>query len=368
MARCRHAPKLTQSAGQAGYLGAPNPQSVYLPGPHGRFVSDTRPSSARPLRIHFFMLTDTVASEHMYGERLQNAMAEFPVEFVDDWREADVVHLFEVNFLTRDALSAMRYLELYRVLRSDVPVVVSTDDLYFTGDPSLTSRPRLYWPNNRLQRWLLTRCDTIIAISESVKRRIEESISATHIRVVHHGVDERYFDAPETAADPFVLHVSLAAPRKNPRAIREVAERLNARFVIAGGGWQQYVPADLNGGSVEVTGYVSEDELVDLYGRAGVFYFPTLHEGFGLPLLEAMASGTAVVTSDVYSVPEVTGGAALLHDPHDVGAHLESISELLADESRRERLERASRRRAREFRWEETADKTLTVYRSVLEE
>lgn len=313
------------------------------------------------------MLTDTVASEHMYGRRLRDAMADRSVEFVDDWRDADVAHLFEVNFFTRAALTAMRFPELYRLLRSDVPVVVSTDDLYFTGDPSLTSRPALYRVNNRAQRWLLARCDAVIAISESVREAIAPAVPDTDVHVVHHGVDERYYAAPDEASDPFVLHVSLASPRKNPPAIAEVAERLDARFVVAGGGWDEEIPESARGDGVEVPGYVPTDELLDHYGRAGAFYFPTLHEGFGLPVLEAMAARTAVVSSDVYSVPEVAGDAAVLHDPGDVDTHLASLRELLDDHERRERLAATARERSRAFTWAESAAETESVYRSVVD-
>jgi len=134
------------------------------------------------------------------------------------------------------------------------------------------------------------------------------------------------------------------------------------RLVIAGSGWADEIPNDLD--NVEAPGYVPEDELVDLYHRASVFYFPTLHEGFGLPVLEAMA----VVTSDVYSVPEVTGDAALLFDPDDTAAHAEAIRDLLSDGERRHTLAERAVARADEFSWKQAAAETKAVYRTVTED
>lgn len=318
----------------------------------------------RPLRVHFLYLTDTVASERLYSSELRAALSQQGVRFVDDWRAADVVHLFEVNVLTADALSAFRFPTLVRIIRSDTPLVVSTDDLYFTGDPSLTARPRLYPVNHHLQRWLFRRCDAVVAISESVRSRLAPLLPSTPVHVVHHGVAGRYFAETQLAEEPYVLHVSLASKRKNPDAVAAVAEQFDGRVVVAGGGWDEHVDADRPG--VEIPGYVPEEELPGLYAAASVFYFPTRHEGFGLPLLEAMAARTAVVSTDVYSVPEVTGGAAVLHPPDDIDAHLDSIRALVDDDGRRRELGQCGRERAQEFTWEQTATETAAVYEAVL--
>lgn len=183
--------------------------------------------------------------------------------------------------------------------------------------------------------WIFDNCDRIVAISESVKSALTNEFPESKIDVVRHGVDARYRTEgpPASDEDPFVLHVSLAAKRKNPAAIVKVANRLDHRFVIAGSGWDEHVPDRPETKNVEIMGYVPEDELVDLYKRAAVFYFPTLHDGFSLPVLEAMAAGCAVVTSDVYSVPEVADDAAVLCDPHDTDAHVEAIERLLEEVS-----------------------------------
>jgi len=317
-----------------------------------------------PLCVNFFTLTPGGGSEHIYLAELRDALTDRNVEPVDDWREADVVHLFEVNALTGETIRAFEFPTLLRIIRSDTPLVVSTDDLYFSGDPQLTVHPRLYPLNHRLQRALFEQADAIIALSESVRGRLAEHVTNTPIHVVHHGVDDAYRDAYTEPDEPFVLHVSLAAPRKNPEAVVEVARRLDSRMVVAGSGWDERILDDAE--NVALPGFVPEAELIDLYHRAPVFYFPTRHEGFGLPVLEAMAASTAVVTSDVYSVPEVAGGAASLHDPHDIDAHVDAIERLLADTEERRTLADRAFERAQEFTWEESAVETIDVYRGVL--
>ena len=321
------------------------------------------------VHIDFQTLTDTPASEHIYLEALRDALLDRDVTAASDWRDADIAHLFEVNFYTTAALRAFRHLTLVRMLRTDTPVVVSTDDLYFAGDPELTARPRLYPLNHRTQSWLFDKADAIIAISESVRENLTDHVDPAKVHVVHHGVDDRYHvNGPLESTDSFVLHVSLASKRKNPEAVVEVARRLDDRFVIAGSGWEGYFRDVGETDNVDLLGYVPETDLLDLYQNAAVFYFPTLHEGFGLPVLEAMAAGCAVVTSDVYAVPEVTGDAAILHGPNDVDRHVEAIDQLLNDHGQRYELAIQAIDRSQQFSWKKTARETTEVYRSVLDE
>ncbi|WP_436926761.1 glycosyltransferase family 4 protein [Halosimplex amylolyticum] len=319
-----------------------------------------------PLRVKFFTLTPGGGSEHIYLAELRDALTDQNVVPVDDWFEADVVHLFEVNALTGETIRAFEFPTLLRILRSDTPLVISTDDLYFSDDPDLTVRPRLYPINHRLQRQLFKRADAIVALSESVKSRLAPHVDMTPIHVVHHGVRDAYRSKYTQTDDPFALHVSLAAPRKNPDAVVEVAKRLDHELVVAGSGWDERIPDGVS--NVTTPGFVPERDLIDLYHRAAVFYFPTRHEGFGLPVLEAMAASTAVVASNVYSVPEVAGDAAVLHDPHDVDAHVDSIERLLSHQDERRALATDAYGRASGFTWEKSAAETKAVYRSVLDE
>ena len=114
---------------------------------------------------------------------------------------------------------------------------------------------------------------------------------------------------------------------------------------------------------VVVTGYVSEEEKVALFGGAEALVYPSLYEGFGLPVIEAMACGTPVLTSNVSALPETAGDAALLVDPHSVEGIAAGIERLLTDSALRERLRSAGLARARIFSWEETARRTAEVLR-----
>jgi glycosyltransferase involved in cell wall biosynthesis len=110
------------------------------------------------------------------------------------------------------------------------------------------------------------------------------------------------------------------------------------------------------------TGYVDDDDLPALYRGAMLFVFPSLYEGFGLPILEAMASGLPVVASDTASIPEVAGDAAILVDPHDSRAMAEAMARVLAEDQLREALAQKGLARARGFTWDTVARKTLELY------
>jgi glycosyltransferase involved in cell wall biosynthesis len=122
------------------------------------------------------------------------------------------------------------------------------------------------------------------------------------------------------------------------------------------------------GGRVTFTGYVPQVDLPALYSGAGVFLFPSLHEGFGLPVLEAMACGAPVVTSNASALPEVAGDAAILVDPHDARAIAEAVERIGADPAQKAGLREAGLRRAAGFTWDACAKATLDVYRRVLDE
>ena len=113
---------------------------------------------------------------------------------------------------------------------------------------------------------------------------------------------------------------------------------------------------------VRFLGYLPEETLAVMYRLAGVFVFPSLYEGFGLPPLEAMASGTPVVTSNVSSLPEVAGGAALLVDPYDPVAIADGICKVLTDEGLRRDLREKGLARARQFSWEESVRRVRAIY------
>jgi len=174
---------------------------------------------------------------------------------------------------------------------------------------------------------------------------------------------------------PFILHVGNWQPRKNPKGILQTVKELKQRNLIV-----QLVQAGANPSrellreidqmdlldQVFFMGHVSEQELVKLYNAADLLLFPSLYEGFGLPVLEAMACGTPVVTSNSTSLPETAGGAAVLVDPADIRAMADSVENVLVDQAIRDRLIEAGLTRARALSWRNTAHQVYREYQALL--
>lgn len=199
----------------------------------------------------------------------------------------------------------------------------------------------------------------LIAVSEYTKRDVVEllGVPEARVRVVPNGVSGLFSpDGPAESGD-YVLAVGTIEPRKNLGRLAEAARRLGVELRVAGApGWGR---VELGAG-VRRLGRVSDEELARLYRGARCLAYPSLYEGFGIPIVEAMASGTPVVTARGGATEEVAGGAAVLVDPLDPAAIASGIEEASA---RRDQLARAGLRRARDFGWDEVARKTVDVYR-----
>ena len=189
-------------------------------------------------------------------------------------------------------------------------------------------------------------------------------IDPRRVHVVPHGVDHTLFVPSDEPREPFLLYPARPWPHKNHlklfQALLDLRRQLpDLRLVLTGGGLERLKPFPEG---VEPRGLVSREELAELYRRAACLVFPSLHEGFGLPALEAMASGCPVAASTAGALPEVCGDAAVLFDPEDVHAMENAIREALA---RADELRAAGLARAAGFTWEESARRHEDVYRSV---
>jgi glycosyltransferase involved in cell wall biosynthesis len=233
--------------------------------------------------------------------------------------------------------------------------------------------------------------DVIIAVSHFTKAEILEvfGVPSERIRVIHNGFASSFgpMTDPEQiertkqkhgVRGPYILFVGNIEPRKNietlVRACVELRSATEYKYslVIAGNkDWHfpvvwETVRKLRAEDSIIFTGTVDNDDLASLYRGAEVFAFPSLFEGFGIPVLEAMACGTPVIASNRTSIPEVAGGAALLVDPLDAVGMAEAMHRLLSDPAlRRQCIERGFRR-AKAFSWEKAARETFEVYRGVL--
>jgi glycosyltransferase involved in cell wall biosynthesis len=199
----------------------------------------------------------------------------------------------------------------------------------------------------------------LIAVSEHTKCEVVEllGVPEQRIRVVPNGVAEVF--TPDGPAEPgdYVLAVGTIEPRKNLGRLAEAARRLGVELRVVGApGWGH---VELGAG-VRRLGRVGDDELAKLYRGARCLAYPSLYEGFGIPIVEAMASGTPVVTSRGGATEEVAGGAAVLVDPLDPASIAAGMEEASA---RRDELVRAGLERAHAFRWDDVAHRTAEVYR-----
>jgi len=193
---------------------------------------------------------------------------------------------------------------------------------------------------------------------------------------VHEAADA-VSDAPSALlldASPYILFVGTLEPRKNLVTLLRALSRLpnDVRLTVVGAeGWAGTGPGELArelGVSERVTlaGRVSDAELDALYRGARVFAMPSLSEGFGLPVLEAMARGTAVVCSDSGSLPEIAGDAALLHEPLDDATLAQHLLMLWRDDDARTQYARRSLARAAQFSWQQAAAETMAVYQAAM--
>jgi glycosyltransferase involved in cell wall biosynthesis len=218
--------------------------------------------------------------------------------------------------------------------------------------------------------------DAIIAVSAFTARQVEQllNVEPSRIHVVHHGVRIPAPSSPHRR-EKLVLFVGAIQRRKNIAALVKAFEAMPSgwRLVLAGaadgfGADQELraVEQSTRRSDIEVMGYVPPKTLSGLYQRASIFAFPSLDEGFGMPVLDAMANGVAAVTSRCSALPEVVGDAALLVDPLETEELSSALCRLADDEDLRNDLVRRGSVRAAEFTWEKAAAKTWAVYQILM--
>jgi glycosyltransferase involved in cell wall biosynthesis len=261
----------------------------------------------------------------------------------------------------------------------DAPLVVTVHDLAFVHHPEHATRHGLRFFRRSLE---LTRrhADLILCPSDATRRDcLAQGLEPHRLWVVPWGVDARRPSEAEIAASrtrhglgqPYVLAVGTIEPRKNLGALLDAFARLDRpglELVLVGPtGWNEDLGPRIErlGDRVRSLGFVPHDELAPLYGGAEAFCYPSLLEGFGMPVLEAQAAGAPVITSAGTATAEAAGDAAILVDPREIGEIAEALERLLDDASLRADLRARGLARAATFTWERTADLTLAAYRQV---
>ncbi len=238
--------------------------------------------------------------------------------------------------------------------------------------------PQLHTPGNvRADRSfaenILRRADGLIAVSENTRQDAIRllNIDPDKIQTIYSGIPKEYFDAsPARRGRPYALFVGTIEPRKNLDLLLDawcqVKPELRNEFdlVVAGpAGWgAEHTLVRLRAEAVYL-GYVPETALPGLMAGATAFVYPSLYEGFGFPVVQAMAAGVAVLTSNNSCLPEIAGEAALLIDPRSASDIAQGLTRLLESESQRKLLAQRGRERAQQFRWETCAAKSLEFFR-----
>ncbi|MDQ7978078.1 glycosyltransferase family 1 protein [Paraburkholderia sp. SARCC-3016] len=270
------------------------------------------------------------------------------------------------------------------------PTVVTVHDVSHVPHPEFQARVTVEYLNRHLPG-SLKQAQVIIADSLYTKKDLVEIYRVPEQKVVpiHLGVEASFRPYPNEVCLPvlealglkrggFVLSVCTLQPRKNlPRLVQAFAKlpadmRQTFPLVLIGAdGWQNselltLIEPLLESREAVMPGYLRRDDLLKLFASAAVFAYPSLYEGFGLPVAEAMASGVPVLTSNLTSIPEVCAGAALEVDAYSVEDIASGLQRLLSDSTLRDQLVQKGLRRAAELTWESTVAQTCSVYRSLI--
>jgi glycosyltransferase involved in cell wall biosynthesis len=245
-------------------------------------------------------------------------------------------------------------------LRVGSPAVVTVQDLSFEREPSLMSRKdRLVF--RAVVPRAVRRAARVLAISERTKRDLVEvyDVAPERVVVTPLGVDPIFHPSGD-GAHAYALFVGAIQQRKDPLAALDAAGAAALPLVAVGPEKDAALSAELRRRGADVRGYVPKEELAMLYANAACLILPSRYEGFGLPVVEAMASGTPVVATPDAALREVAGDAAVFAERDELGEAVRRVLE------QRERWAAAGVARARQFSWAQTAERTLEVYRELL--
>ena len=274
-----------------------------------------------------------------------------------------------------------------------VPVVVSVHDVSFIEHPEYFPWQRAF-QLRRTVRGTVGRAAKVIVPSAFSRSAVARAYNldpskievvpiamSPHFRPISRELAAAQVQARFNIRGPYVITVGDLQPRKNQIGLIQAFERLmlshpqlpHKLVVVGQKSWfasriMQAATASKVADRIIFTGFVNDDELLSLYNGCDATAFPSFYEGFGLPVLEAMACGRAVVCSNSSAIPEVANAAALLFDPHSIDSIVLALRDILLDSELRGRMERLGQGRASLFTWERTARRTLEIYHEVAEQ
>ncbi|MCI0394452.1 MAG: glycosyltransferase family 4 protein [Chloroflexi bacterium] len=342
---------LPSSKARLGYTIFTNDTAELRPGPATAVVPTTWPTERRLVRILWEQLAWPLAARQ---------------------RHLDLLH--SLAFVTP--------------LASHCPTMVTVYDLSFIYYPeNFPAWQRLYLTSQTRRSCRQAR--RVVTIAESGRQDVHRlfDIPRERIDVVRPGVDAAFslrpaeeviaFRQRQELPERFILHVGTLQPRKNIPALLEALARLKrpeiGLVLVGGKGWFfeeifARVQALGLGEQVRFAGYVSDEELPLWYNAASLLVFPSLYEGFGMPVVQAMACGTPVIAAETSAVPEVTGEAALLFHPQDASALANHLASILDDPQLAATLRQRGLLQAQQFSWELSGQQMAAIYESVLAE
>ncbi len=337
----------------------------------------------------YYLITDSSQDNKIFGDLPENFILH-PVN-VKPYSFKELT-LFSVTLKQLGA-------DLYHATHYSTPLFIFTkfvvtihDIIHLLFPHFLPSQVAYYYARFIIQR-NITRSDRVIAVSATTKQDLITHMNCNQdkIRVIYNGVEDIFFKEYSTEEShrwletlgikrPYILFVGNAKPHKNVDMIlRAYAQALSImnfeESMVLVGGFEQSLPrikALSKALGIEerinVVGYVASEALPHIYRKATLLFYPSLYEGFGLPLLEAMACGTPVITSNLSALRELGEGVAKLVNPLDISEMARALVELLGNLNLRVQMSKEGKERALEFKWEKVASKTLNLYKEVLNE
>lgn len=299
-----------------------------------------------------------------------------------------------------EQISLPRFLKKNRidVLHSPgfvMPIMSKAKNVLTMADMTFFTHPEAHTLAKRAYFWMfmpisIKKADKIISISENTKKDILDHVKVDKkkIRTVHLAADRSFKELNKDkcrkeikerydVGSPFILFIGMIEPRKNLErlitAFSELKKKENMqhKLVIVGKkGWKfdsifKTIKKERLEQEIIFTGYVPDEDLAKFYNAADFFVYPSLYEGFGLPVLEAMACGCPVITSNVSSMPEVAGDAGLLINPESVKDIADAIKKVINDKELQKKMRKQGIKQSSRFSWKKTAEKTLRIYEEV---